>query len=220
MLNNAFAHYNYAVTHCHCFALVMGYIYNGNAQFLLNGQNFKTHAFTKLSVQVGQRFVEKQEAGLSNESTSQSYTLLLTTGKLVGITFAVFTEVNQFQHFLNAFSTFFFSYLLNFQRIANVFSNGHMGPNCIGLEYHTDVTFFRGSEGSFNGRAYAFIADINFTFSCTFKACNHTQGSSFTATGRTEDGDKFAIFYNYIKIVYGSYSAETFIYMFNSYLCH
>ena len=112
------------------------------------------------------------------------------------ITLAVFTQMNQLQHLLYAFFAFLFIYLLNFQRIAYIFGNSHMRPNSIGLEYHTDITFFRRSEAALNGGAYAVVADINFTFGSPLKACNHTQGSGFTATGRTKDGNKFAILYN------------------------
>ena len=174
----------------------MGYINNGDAQFLLNSKDFKTHGFTQLSIQVGQRLVQKQQARLCYQCTRQSYTLLLTAGQLMRITLAVFAQMNQLQHLLYAFFAFLFIYLLNFQRIAYVFGNSHMRPNSIGLEYHTDITFFRRSKAALNGRAYAMISDINFTFGSTLKACNHTQGSSFTATGRTEDGNKFAILYN------------------------
>ena len=196
LLYNAGTHNNYAVAHCHCFALIVGYINNGDAQFLLNSKDFKAHGFTQLSIQVRQRFVQQQQAGLCYQSARQSYTLLLTAGQLMRITLAVFAQMNQLQHLLYAFFAFLFIYLLNFQRIAYIFGNSHMRPNSIGLEYHTDITFFRRSKAALNGRAYAMISDINFTFGSTLKACNHTQGSSFTATGRTEDGNKFAILYN------------------------
>ena len=196
MLYNAGTHNNYTVAHCHCFALIMGYIYNGDAQFLLNSKDFKAHGFTQLSIQVRQRLIQKQQSGLCYQSTRQSYTLLLTAGQLMRITLAVFTKVNQLQHLLYALFTLFLIYLLNFQRIAYVFGNSHMRPNCIGLEYHADITFFRRSEAALNRRAHAVVADINFTFGSTLKACNHAQGSGFTATGRTEDGNKFAILYN------------------------
>ena len=196
LLYNAGTHNNYAVAHCHCFALIMGYINNGNAQFLLNSKDFKTHGFTQFSIQVGQRLIQQQQSGLSYQSARQSYTLLLTAGQLMRITLAVFAQMNQLQHLLYAFFAFLFIYLLNFQRIAYIFGNSHMRPNSIGLEYHTDITFFRRSEAALNGGAYAVVADINFTFGSTLKACNHTQGSGFTATGRTEDGNKFAILYN------------------------
>ena len=196
LLYNAGTHNNYAVAHCHCFALIMSYVYNSNAQFFLNSKDFKAHGFTQLSIQVRQRLIQKQQSGLCYQGTRQSYTLLLTAGQLMRITLAVFTKVNQLQHLLYAFFAFLFIYLLNFQRIAYVFGNSHMRPNCIGLEYHADITFFRRSEAALNRRAYAVVADINFTFGSTLKACNHAQGSSFTATGRTEDGNKFAILYN------------------------
>ena len=160
----------------------MGYIHNGNAQLLLNSQDFKAHGFTQLSIQVGKRLVQQQQAGLCYQSTRQSYTLLLTTGQLMRIALTVFAKMNQLQHLLYALFALFFIYLLNFQRIAYVFGNSHMRPNSIGLEYHAYITFFRRSEAALNRRAYAVVADINFTFGSTLKACNHTQSSGFAAT--------------------------------------
>ena len=70
LLHNAHAHYNNAVTHGHGFALVMSDINNGDTGFLLDFQNLKAHGFTQLSIQIGERFVQQQQAGLSNQCTS------------------------------------------------------------------------------------------------------------------------------------------------------
>ena len=196
LLHNAHAHNNNAVTHSHCFTLVMGYINNGNASFLLNFQNFKAHRLTQLSIQVGQRLVKKQQTRLCYQRTCQRNTLLLATGKLIRITLAIFTQMYKLQHFLNTTFTLSLVYLLDFQRIANIFSYSHVRPNCIGLEYHADVAFFRRSKAALDRRAYAMVADINFALSCAFKACNHTQSRGLAAAGWTEDGNKFAILYN------------------------
>ena len=196
LLHNAHAHNNNAVTHSHCFTLVMGYINNGNASFLLNFQNFKAHRLTQLSVQVRQRLVKKQQTRLCYQRTCQRNTLLLATGQLIRITLAIFTQMYKLQHFLNTTFTLSLVYLLDFQRIANIFSYSHMRPYSIGLEYHTDIAFFRRSKAALDRRADAMVADINFALSCAFKACNHTQSRGLAAAGGTEDGNKFAILYN------------------------
>ena len=128
LLHNAHAHYNHTVTHSHGFALIMGYINNGDAGFLLDFQNLKAHGFTQLSIQIGQGLVQKQQAGRSHQSASQGYTLLLTTGQLVGITLAIFTQVYQLQHFLHTTFTLSLIHLFYFQGIAHVFSHSHMRP--------------------------------------------------------------------------------------------
>ena len=102
----------------------------------------------------------------------------------------------QLQHFLHAAFALSLVDLLNFQGIANVFSNGHMGPYSIGLEYHADIAFFRRSKGALNRGAYALLTNVNFALGSAFKSCNHTQGGGFAAAGGTKDGDEFAILNN------------------------
>ena len=195
----------------------MRYINNGNAQFLLNRRNFKAHAFTQLGVKVRQRFVQKQKAGAHYQRTRQCNTLLLAAGKLMRITAAVLVKMHEFKHFRNSCSAFFFGNFLNFKRICNVFGNSHVRPYGIRLENHADIAFFGRHESIFYMRAYAVVADINFTFCRSFKAGNHTQRSCFAAAGRAEERNKFAVLYGKVKIAYGRNITKPFKNMLYTY---
>ena len=55
----------------------MGYKDDGEVELALQGLDLKTHGFTQLRVEVGQRFVQKHDLGIGNDGTGQRNTLLL-----------------------------------------------------------------------------------------------------------------------------------------------
>ena len=100
-----------------------------------DGRNLKTHAFPQLGIQVGQWFVQQQQAGFGHQSAGQSHTLLLSAGQLTGQTLRIFFQVNQFQHFHDQFQPFLFGHVLDLQRITYVIDDIHMGPYGVTLEH-------------------------------------------------------------------------------------
>ena len=77
LLNDPFVHDDDPVRHRHRFCLVMRNIHNGDAEFFLQVLDFKPHAFPQLGVEVGQRFVQQQQARLGDKRPCQRNALLL-----------------------------------------------------------------------------------------------------------------------------------------------
>ena len=191
----------------------MGYVNDGDAQFFLDGGNLKTHAFPQLGIQVGQWFVQQQQAGFGHQSAGQSHTLLLSAGQLTGQTLRIFFQVNQFQHFHDLFQPFLFGHVLDLQRITYVIDDIHMGPYGVTLEHHTDSAFFRRQEKAFFRIGNFLVPDHNHAFRRFLKPGDHPQGGSLAAAGRAQERNKFAVRHFNIKISYRGYIAIPFVYM-------
>ena len=73
-------------TQCHSLCLVMCYIDDGGAQSLMQLGNLNTHLYTQLSIQVGQRLVHQEYLRITNDCTTHSNTLSLSTGKSLWLT--------------------------------------------------------------------------------------------------------------------------------------
>ena len=86
LLDNAVLHNYDSGTQCHSLGLVMCYIDDGGAQSLMQLSDLDTHLYTQLSIQVGQRLVHQEYLRITNDSTSHSNTLSLTTGQSLRLT--------------------------------------------------------------------------------------------------------------------------------------
>src|SRR5699024_6151633 len=92
LLNKTVLHYYDTCTHGHCFNLVVSNVNECRLQLLVKFGNFRTHCATQLCVQVGQRFVQKEYLGFSDNCTTQCNTLTLTTTHFLGFLFKIFGD--------------------------------------------------------------------------------------------------------------------------------
>ena len=67
LLDMAAVHDDDLVGQGHGLALVMGYVYAGDADALLDLADLRAHVHTQLGVQVGQGFVEEQHRRFHNQ---------------------------------------------------------------------------------------------------------------------------------------------------------
>jgi hypothetical protein len=76
LYNSIIKHYD-PIRHGHGFGLIVGNVHHGYSKFLLNVFYFKAHAFPKLSIQVGKRFIQKKQFRLTDQGPAQGNPLLL-----------------------------------------------------------------------------------------------------------------------------------------------
>ena len=158
---------------------------SGDTQTALELFNDGAHLDTKLRVQVGQGLVHQQNAGLNDESTGQSNTLLLTAGEFVGLPVCQMGDLHQFQSLVNPAVHLRLGGFPGLQAVGNIFPDCQMGENSIVLEYHTDVTLV-GSH-----IIDTLFAEIEVAAFDGVEACDHTQQGGFTAAGGTQQGKEF-----------------------------
>ena len=76
----------------------------------------------------------------------------------------------------------------------HVFINGHVAVQGVALEYHCHVSVL--------GRCCCdvFAVQQEFAVGNVLKACDHTQRSGLSASGRTDQNDQFSVFYVQIEV--------------------
>ena len=97
--NTAIEHSNF-ITHAHCFCLIMGNKHCRNPQSRYQFLQFVAHLLSQKCVQCRKRFIKQNTAGLNHNRTSKSNPLLLSTGKLVGITSGKILQLHRLQRIL------------------------------------------------------------------------------------------------------------------------
>ena len=99
------------------------------------------HFCTILRIQITGRLIGKYQLRISNHSTSNGYTLLLTTGKLLREVFGTMTDIHSFQYIFHHPATFrsFDSQIS--QRQFHIFIHIQFVYQIEALEYKTQFTF-------------------------------------------------------------------------------
>ena len=86
LLDNTILHNYDSGTKSHSLGLVVSYVDDSGFKSLMKLGNLDTHLYTELSVQVGERLVHKEYLRVTNDCTTHSNTLSLTTGQSLRLT--------------------------------------------------------------------------------------------------------------------------------------
>ncbi|MNC08429.1 hypothetical protein D3C75_560130 [compost metagenome] len=196
LLNDTIIHNYDTVTHCHSFCLVMRYVDTSGFKAFNQFSDFSAHLTTKFSIQVGKRLIHQEDLWITYDSASQSYTLALTTGKCFWFTIKQMLDIENSSSFTYFLVDFIFLHFTKFQTESHVLVYAHMRIQGVGLEYHRDIAVFRCNVVDYT------IANVHFTFGDFFQTSDHTQGSGFTTTGRSNQYEEFLIFNIKIDVDY------------------
>ena len=149
--------------------------------------NFRSHGSAQLSIEVGQRFVEKEHFGFAHDGTPEGDTLTLTAGKRLGFTGKIIGDAEDFRRGLYLLIDDFLRDLSQLQAERHIVVYGHVGIKRVVLENHGDISVLG------NDVVHKLAVDVQFARRNFFETCNHTKRGRFTAAGRTDEYDKFFI---------------------------
>ena len=215
LLDETVLHNYDAGTHGHSFGLVVGYVDEGGLEALMELGDLSSHLNAQLSVEVGKRFVHKEDLGLTNDGATERNALSLTAGKSLGLTVEEMLDVEDASSFLNALVDLGLGGLAELKTESHVIINSHVRIQGVVLENHGDVAILGSNVVD------EFVADVELTVGDLFETSNHSQGGGFSAAGRTYENDKFLIFDVQAEIAYSSYAAGiNLVNVFQSYACH
>ena len=169
----------------------MGHVDHRDFQLALNFLDLKAHALAELGVQVGQRFVQKQELGLPDQRPAQSHALLLAAGELAGHPVGVLAQMDDLQNLLHLLLDLGLWHLLDLQGVGHVVEHVHMGPHGVGLEHHADSPLFRRHEHVLGADHPA--VDADFPGGGLLKARYDAQHSGLAAARGAEEGDELPV---------------------------
>ena len=167
------------------FFLVMGNVNRGDPQPALKLFDDGTHLHTKLGIQVGQRLVHQQHTRFDDEGAGQGNSLLLTAGKLAGLTLGQRKNLHQVKCFLDTLFNLRLFDTACFQTIGYVFFDRQVRENGVVLEDHADVALM--------GRNVVddLVAKEKLAAFYGIEACNHSQQRCFAAAGRAQESKEF-----------------------------
>ena len=201
LLDDTVLHNNDTGSHGHSFDLVMCNVDEGCAESLVKLCKLGSHGSTELSIEVGKRFVEKEYLRLTDDSTTESNSLTLTTGQSLGLSVEEVLDVKDTSCFFNSSLDFFLGSLAELKTECHVFKHGHVRIKSVVLEHHGDVSVLRSYV------VYESFADVEFAFCDFFKTRDHTESGGLTTTGRTNEDDKFLVLDFETEVGYGGNAA-------------
>ena len=159
----------------------MGHENNGEPEFLLEALDFKTHAFPEFGIQVGQRFIQQHDLGISNDGPGQGNPLLLSSGKITGIDFFHPIQTGVMQGLFHPLHDLRLGQFSDLQGKSHIFKDIHMWPDSEGLEHHSQAPFLGRHIDIFIFYRNRTAAQFDFTFRQVFESGNHPQRGAFTA---------------------------------------
>ena len=98
LLDPAGVHDGDAVGGDHGLALIVRDVDGGEVEFVVQAADFEAHLLAQIGIEVGQRFVEQQHAGLDDHGAGQRHALLLAAGQFGGIAVGEVAEMHGVQH--------------------------------------------------------------------------------------------------------------------------
>ena len=186
LLEDAEFHDGDAVGHGEGFFLVMGDVDGGDAGFFADAADFGAHFEAEFGVEVGEGFVEEHTFWAEGDGAGEGDALLLTAGELVGFAVAEVGHLDEFEGLVDASGAFLAFDFADIEAEADVVADGHVGPECVGLEDHAGVAFVGWYEG------HVLIVEADVTVGGEGEAGDHAEEGGFAAAGGAEEEEECA----------------------------
>ncbi|ESQ67962.1 hypothetical protein PA15_0306525 [Pseudomonas aeruginosa HB15] len=202
LLHPALVHHRDAVRQRQGFALIVGDIDEGDADVLLQVDQFDLHFFAQLGVQRRQRFVEQQQARPVDQRAGDRHALALAAGKLCRHAPALVRQAHVLQGLFDAGVDLALRHSGHLQREGDVLRHAHVREQRVALEHRMHRALLRLDAGE----VLAVEADLAAVR--LVEAGEHAQEGGLAAPGRAEEGEEFAGVDRQADIVDGGEVAE------------
>ena len=196
LLHNTILHDDDSGTKGHSLRLVMRDIDDGCTQSLMQLGDLGSHLDTKLCIQVGERLIHQEDLRVTDNCTSHCDTLSLSAGKSLRLSVKQLLKVKDLCSISDLSVDLILRHLSQLQRECHVVINGHMRIQSIALEDHCDITILRLDI------VHDLAVDLQRTGRDFLKPCNHTKRRRLSASGWSDEDDKFLVGDIKIKILH------------------
>ena len=126
----------YGVGHAHGLHLVVGYVYKGGFELVVQLNEFHAHLDAELGVQVGKRLVHQKDGGLFHHGAGQGHALALAAGQGTGHAVQIIRQAHLLGGVGHQLGPFRLGDLVVFQAEFDVVLHGHGGIDGVVLEHH------------------------------------------------------------------------------------
>ena len=187
LLDITVAHDDDTITERHGLSLVMGNVNEGGVDTLTELDDLSTHLITQLCVEVGERLVHQHDLRVTDDSAADGNTLSLAAGQGFGLALKILGDVENLCGFTDLLVNDILRLLAQLQGEGHVVVNRHVRIQSVVLEDHGDIAVFRRDV------VHELTVDDQFTAADLFETGDHTKGSGFTASGRSDQNDEFLV---------------------------
>ena len=174
----------------------MCYVNDSCLQSLVKLRDLNTHLNTELSIQVWKRLVHKEYLRLTNDCTSHSHTLSLTTWQSLWLSVKQMLDIKNLSSLMYLLINLLLWYLSKLQTECHVIINWHMWIQSVVLEYHRNISVLR---------LYIvnhLVTDPKLTGTDILKTCDHTKCCWLTTSWRSNEDDELFIFNIQVEVLY------------------
>ena len=173
------------------FHLVVGDEQDGDVEPLLQQLDLEAHLLAQLGIEITEWLVQQQRARFRHQRPGEGHALLLAaTEQRAGALFHA-GHAHQLEDRRHPGPDFATGKFPRLQGKGDVFLDGHVRPDRVGLEHHADVAFFRGERKARMGQHHRVVAEINRTFVGLFQARDHAERRRLAAARRPQQGNHF-----------------------------
>ena len=220
LLQNAVFHDAYVGRQGHGLQLVMGDIDKGGVRVPVQALELGPHLHTQLGVQVGKRFIHKQDLRSGSKRAGDGHALLLTAGKLAGIAMLKLFDAQHLEQLTDALVDLLFVPLQVFQAEGDVLANGHVGPKRVVLEQEAHVALVGGQVDARVHVKDDLAVNGNLALRGGLETRDHTQGRGLAAAAGAQQSDESVGRDGQVQIVDGDELAKALGYVFQNDLRH
>ena len=167
---------------------------DGGPRLLVESLELGSHVYPESGIEVRKRLVQKKELGAGGDCTGDCHTLLLTAGKLVGISVAVFCDSHGLQRLHDGLLDLILLHLLDLQTEGHIVENSHMGPEGIALEHQVQTALGRFLIEGLFGIDDGPVIHGHFSALRLLQSGDNPQCGGFSATRRSQKGHEIPVF--------------------------
>ena len=167
----------------------MGHIDGGDLKLGQKDAQIFTGFFPEFCIQIGERFIKKNDLGFGHQRTGQGHALLLTAGKLGCRPVLKTLQLYKAQGLFDLAADDISGHLTGLKRIGHVVEDIHVRPDGVGLKDHAKAPVLRGYEDILLGGQDHFTTDFDFTGVRGFQANDAAQEGGLTAPARAQKGE-------------------------------
>ncbi len=175
-----------AVAHAEGFAAVVGHIDGGQGAFPADAADFQAHFIAEFRVEVGKRFVEKQNPRRNRHRAGQRHTLLLSAGKRRHAPLGEIGHPYKGKGVRHFFPDVFFRLTRGAESEGDIFKYGEVRPESVVLEDHRRLPFFGWKTGDVR------VVEKDFSVVGFQQSGDDPQQGGFSAAGRPQQEKEFA----------------------------
>ena len=215
MFYTSLVHHRHMIGQGQRFDLVVRDIKNRQIHLPLDAPQLGPEFVPQPGIQVAQRLVEQQKAGIVNQSTSQCDPLLLSSAELGRGSFLVACQPYHLEDLIDLLCRITLGNSSHLQRVTHVLLDGHMRPNSIGLEYQTEISLFGGNKSVPRNGDNGLAKNRDLAPVRELQTGDYFEGGALTATARTEERQGFSAANLEANSVEGDRMAVGFRQLFN-----